>query len=142
MADYRTTFVVDAPPNAVVQSIADLTTMNEWDSSVRSVKLAADTGPALGRRFDVTVGFYGREFDAVYEIIEFDCSSKVTWSIDGKASGTTTVSVTAAEAGSQIDYHLDVSMKGFAKLLDRGLKVALEGIGENAEKGLIRRFRR
>ena len=33
-------------------------------------------------------------------------------------------------------------MSGLARLLDRGLNVALEGIGENAEQGLQRQFRR
>lgn len=142
MAEYHTTFTVDAPPDEVIAYISDLRNLTQWDSSVRAATLAADIGPAVGRRFDVTVGFYGRELEAVYEIVEFDCRSSVTWTIDGKASGSTRVEVTAEGDGSMIDYRLDVSMKGIARLLDRGLNVALEGIGDNAEKGLQRRFRR
>ncbi len=142
MADYRSTFEVAAAPDEVVAYVADLTNLADWDSSVRSVTLASDTGPAIGRRFDVTVGFYGRELGATYEIVEFDCHASVGWTIDGKATGNTRISVSPTERGSSIDYHLTVSMKGVARLLDRGLNVALEGIGENAAQGLQRRFGR
>ena len=142
MAEYRTSFVVDASPDEVVAYVADLRNLPDWDSSVREAAIAADTGPAVGRRFDVTIGFYGRAFDAIYEIVEFDCHSTVAWTIDGKATGTTRVRVEPHERGSQIEYHLAVTMSGFARLLDRGLSAALEGIGDNVEKGLQRELRR
>ncbi len=142
MAEYHTTFAVDAPPDEVVAYVADLRNLTQWDSSVRGATLKSDTGPAVGRSFDVVVGFYGRELDAVYEIVDFDCHHAVEWTIEGKASGTTRIQVTPDGDGSMIDYRLDLSMKGLARLLDRGLNVALEGIGENAEKGLQRQFRR
>lgn len=141
MAEYHGTFTVTAPPDDVIGYVADLTNLTEWDSSVRSATLASDTGPAVGRRFDVTVGFYGRELEATYEIVEYDCHSTVAWTIDGKAAGTTRIEVRPADGGSEIDYRLTIAMNGIARLLDRGLNVALEGIGENVEKGLQRRFR-
>ena len=142
MAEYHTTFTVAAPPEDVVAYVADLCNLTQWDSSVRGATLAADTGPAVGRRFDVVVGFYGRELEATYEIIEFDCHSTVAWTIEGKANGVARVEVTPDGDGSSVDYRLRLSMRGFARLLDRGLNVALEGIGENAEKGLQHQFRR
>ena len=81
MAEFRSTFVVEAAPDAVIAYLVDLTNLPEWDSSVRRAELSADTGPAIGRRFDVTVGFYGRELDAIYEITEFDCTSAIAWLI-------------------------------------------------------------
>ena len=96
----------------------------------------------VGCVFDVTVGFYGRQLEATYQITEFDPQCCVEWSIDGKGSGTTRIDVVAHGTGSTIDYRVDLEMKGFARMLDRGLAVALEGIGENAERGLRRQFGR
>jgi carbon monoxide dehydrogenase subunit G len=142
MAEYHTTFTVDAPPDAVIAYVADLRNLTQWDSSVRGATIASDTGPALGRTFDVVVGFYGRELEATFEIVEYECRSKVAWTIDGKATGAATVEVSPDGEGSRVEYRLQLSMKGMARLLDRGLNVALEGIGENAEKGLQRELRR
>lgn len=141
MAEHHVSFEVSAPPAEVFAYVSELANLTEWDSSVRSVELAHDTGPALGRRFDVVVGFYGRELEAVYEINRFDCDSAIGWSIDGKATGTAAITLTETAArGTRVDHRLRINLKGFARLLDRGLGVALEGIGENIERGLTRRF--
>ena len=140
MAEHHVSFEVSAPPAEVFAYISELSNLSEWDSSVRSVELAHDTGPALGRRFDVVVGFYGRELEAVYEINRFEADAAVGWSIEGKASGTAAITLTETAVGTRVDHRLRINLKGFARLLDRGLGVALEGISENIERGLTRRF--
>ncbi|MEM8707561.1 MAG: SRPBCC family protein [Actinomycetota bacterium] len=140
MAEHRTTFDVAATPAEVFAVVADLTTLPDWDSSVRAVELTIDTGPAVGRRYDVAVGFYGRELDAEYEIDRYEADVAVGWTISGKANGRATVTLRPTENGTEVDHHLRISLKGIAKLLDRGLGVALEGIGENVERGLTRRL--
>lgn len=139
MAEYRGTVRVAADPSEVLPYVADLTNLTEWDSSVRAVVPAEASGPVPARRYDVVVGFYGRELKASYEIVD-DSPDAVAWRIDGKVSGTARVAVTARAGGSDIDYRLAISLKGLARLLDRGLNVALEGIGANAEQGLQRQF--
>ncbi len=42
--------------------------------------------------------------------------------------------------GSVIDYRVDLKMRGAARLLDRGLQLALSGMGENAVSGLEKHF--
>ncbi len=140
MAEYRGSVVVAAEPTDVIAYLADLTHLPAWDSSVRTAELEADLGPAVGRRFAVTVGFYGRELDAVYELTEYAAGAAVAWSITGRANGTTRITATPDGDGTRIDYHLEVAMSGLARLLDRGLSAALEGIGENTEAGLRRQF--
>ena len=140
MAEHTTSFEVAASPADVFAYVSDLRNLPEWDSSVRSIELVADTGPALGRRFDVVVGFYGRELEAVYEIERFDCDNTIGWSITGKVAGATTITVTATATGTRIEHRLRINLKGVARLLDRGLGVALEGIADNIEHGLSRRF--
>lgn len=142
MADLHRHFVVEAPPSDVVAFVADLSNLPSWDSSVRSAELDADVGPAVGRRFAVTVGFYGRALEATYEITEYEPSSLVAWSIDGRARGVARLDVRNHENGSAVDYRLQISLSGMARLLDRGLALALEGIGENVERGLQRHFAR
>ena len=136
MAEFEISVDVDAPVGDVFTYLADLTNLPRWDSSVRSAELAADRGPAVGRRFDVVVGFYGKQLDAVYEITAFDCDRSIEWSISGRADGSTTVALDPAGTGTTIRYRTELKMKGLAKVLDRGLKAALEGIGENIAAGL------
>ena len=120
--------------------LSDLTNLPEWDSSVRSSQLATDRGPALGRTFDVVVGFYGKQLDAVYEITDFTCEQAVGWSISGRADGSTRISLAPNGEGTTVHYRTELKMKGLAKLLDRGLKAALEGIGENIAAGLTKQL--
>ncbi|MEO0493302.1 MAG: SRPBCC family protein [Actinomycetota bacterium] len=140
MAEHRVTFEVTASPHDVFAFVSDLANLPDWDSSVRSATAAADTGPALGRSFDVLVGFYGRELETVCEIDRFDADTLVGWTITGKANGSVRVTLRPTESGTEVDHHLRVNLTGLARLLDRGLGVALEGIGENVERGLTRRF--
>ena len=53
MAELELTVDVDAAPADAFAYLADLTHLAEWDSSVRSAELASDTGPAIGRTFEV-----------------------------------------------------------------------------------------
>lgn len=136
MAEFEISVDVDAKVSDVFAYLADLSNLPRWDSSVRSAELVADRGPALGRRFDVVVGFYGKQLDAVYEITAFECDRSLGWSISGRADGSTTIDLVAAGDGTTIRYRTELKMQGLAKLLDRGLKAALEGIGENIAAGL------
>ena len=136
MAEFEISVDVEAPVSDVFAYLADLTNLPRWDSSVRSATLASDRGPAVGRTFDVVVGFYGKQLDAVYQITAFDCDRSIEWSISGRADGCSRIELTPAGTGTTIRYGTELKMKGLAKLLDRGLKAALEGIGENAASGL------
>lgn len=140
MADVDVSVTVASSVADAFAYVSDLTRLPEWDSSVRSAALAVDRGPALGRTFDVVVGFYGKQLDATYEISEFVCDEVIGWTIDGRADGSTRVEFTSAGAGCTISYRTELKMHGFAKLLDRGLKAALEGIGENVADGLTKQL--
>jgi len=140
MAEHTMTVEVGSPPEEVFCHLADLTHLPDWDSSVRDARLVCDTGPALGRRYAVTIGFYGRALDAEYEIVGYERGRRVEWSISGRVDGTTRLDFTPSATGTRIDYRTEVKMRGLARLLDRGLKAALEGIGANIASALERRF--
>lgn len=140
MADVHVTADVAAPLTEVFAYLSDLENLGEWDSSVRSATKTADTGPAVGRRYDVEIGFYGKQLEAVYEITDYECGRALGWSITGRANGSTRIELTATETGTRIDYRTELKMRGLAKLLDKGLGAALEGIGENIAAGLVKRL--
>ena len=95
----------------------------------------------MGSRYDVTVGFYGKALDAVYEIIDFDESSRIAYTVDGKATGRTEIIVERRGDDTVIVYDSTIQMRGVARWLDRGLQVAYDGIGENVEKGIAKQLR-
>ena len=136
MAELEFTVDVAAAPAETFAYLADLTNLDDWDSSVRSVQLASDTGPAVGRTFDVVHGFYGKQLDASYEITDYVCDEAIGWSIAGRADGSTRIDLEGTGTGTRIRCRSELRMRGMARLLDRGLKAALEGIGENIAAGL------
>ena len=136
MAELELTVDVDAAPADAFAYLADLTHLAEWDSSVRSAELASDTGPAIGRTFEVVHGFYGKQLDATYTITDYVCDQTLGWSIAGRADGSTRIDLEATGSGTRLRYRSELRMRGMARLLDRGLKAALEGIGENIAAGL------
>lgn len=130
MADYSVTTAVKVSQLDAYVYLRDLDNLPQWDSSVRkSVAVSSE-------RYDVTVGFYGKALEAVYEIIETTEPGRIVWDVTGKANGRTEIDIEPAEDGCQITVSTTIKLGGVARLLDRGLGVALEGIGENVEKGL------
>ena len=141
MAKYHAEITVNASPEAAFAYLADLTNLSQWDSSVRKATLIEGSGPGVGSRYDVTVGFYGKALDATYEVTEFDEPGRLSFSMDGKASGGTDIVVEQRGEDTVIVYDSTIHMSGMARLLDRGLQLAYNGIGENVEKGIAKQLR-
>ena len=132
MADYSVTAEVKASPDAAFAYLRDLSHLPHWDSSVRN------STRSNAERYDVTVGFYGKALDAIYEVVETDEPRRIVWNVTGKVNGRTEITIASTGTGCSITVTTTVKLGGIARLLDRGLGVALEGIGENVEKGLIK----
>jgi carbon monoxide dehydrogenase subunit G len=130
MADYSVTTNVKASAADAYAYLCDLDNLPHWDSSVRK---SVAVNP---ERYDVTVGFYGKALEAVYEIVESTEPERIVWDVTGKANGRTVIDIEPAATGCQVTVSTTIKLGGVARLLDRGLGVALEGIGENVEKGL------
>ncbi len=130
MAGYSVTTHVEASPATAYTYLRDLGNLPHWDSSVR------ESVAVNSQRADVTVGFYGKALEAVYEIAESTEPDRIVWDVIGKANGRTVIDIEPAEHGCQVTVSTTIKLSGIARLLDRGLGVALEGIGENVEKGL------
>jgi hypothetical protein len=61
--------------------------------------------------------------------------------VEGKASGHTEIGVERRGEDTVIVYDSTIQMSGVARLLDRGLQLAYDGIGENVEKGIAKQLR-
>ena len=141
MAKYHAAITVDESPEAAFAYLADLTNLSQWDSSVRKATLIDGTGPGVGSRYEVTVGFYGKALEATYEITDLEAPRRISFSVDGKASGHTELVVEQQGEDTVIVYDSTIQMSGLARLLDRGLQLAYDGIGENVEKGIAKQLR-
>lgn len=135
MATYTATINVEASPDMAFAYLSDPLNRAEWDPSVRSVA-AADDG------FDVTVGFYGKAIEATYLVEELVEPSRIVFAIDGKVKGRDVIEIVERDGGASITLDLDISMKGPARLLDRGLQVAFAGIGDNIASELKKQLDR
>jgi len=136
MATYKSTVEVGARPDAAFDYLADLSNLTKWDPSIRSSTPVGESAARIGAKFNVEIGFYGRAIETTYEIVELDRPQLIVAAVEGKITGRLQLGITPAVDGSCIDYRASASMKGLARLLDKGLKLAFEGIGENAITGL------
>ena len=124
MASYTATINVDAAPAAAFAYLSDPMNRAEWDPSVRAVA-------ANGDDFDVTVGFYGKAIEATYTVEELVDPSRIVFAIGGRVKGRDVIEIVERDGGASVSLDLNVTMKGAARLLDRGLQVAFAGIGDN-----------
>lgn len=130
MARFRAEFEVEAPPEEVRAYLRDPVNRVEWDPSVRSI--GATT---------MTVGFYGRAVELDYRLVG-DQPARLVFAFEGRVEGRDTFELTPTDAGTSVVMVTEVGMKGPARLLDRGLQLALGGIGENAARGLAKALSR
>jgi carbon monoxide dehydrogenase subunit G len=130
MAQFSSTINVDASPDEAFAFLSDLTNRPEWDPSVRSVAVLD------GGRFAVTVGFYGKAIETTYEVVESDGPKRIVFEGSGKMKARDVIEIVEREGGSSVTMDLNVTLKGAARMLDRGLQLAFAGIGDNAAKAL------
>ncbi len=131
MASFQSTVEVAADPVAAFGFLNDLSNLTKWDPSIRKAESISDSTTGMGAKSRVVVGFYGRPIETTYEIVKAERPSQIVIDVDGKVSGKIQLSIAATATGSTIGYRAEASMKGLARLLDKGLKLAFEGIGEN-----------
>jgi hypothetical protein len=118
----------------------------------------AEGSPDVGSKYLMTIGFYGKAIELTGEIVELDSPHRLVLDVaGGRVHGRYLITVTADQAtddaaagsapagsadraGSVITYNVTLDLRGAARVLDRGLQLALSGIGENAVNGLRKRL--
>ncbi len=135
MALFRAEVDVAAPSDEAFGYLRDPVNRAEWDPSVRSVEVdsvGADDGVRL------TVGFYGRAIQVEYALVDSEPGTRLEFAIDGKVRGRETFVLTPTGSGTRIEMVLEIGLRGPARVLDRGLQLAVSGIGENAASGFAK----
>lgn len=135
MANFVAEIDVDVDVAAAHAYLRDPRNRVAWDSSVRSVEPIDGASGEVGDRYDVVVGFYGKAIEATCEIVE-STPERIVFTTSGRIQGRDVIEISARDGGARVSMELDVRMKGVARLLDRGLQVAFDGIGENVVAGV------
>ena len=141
MARHETTFELDAPRDDVFAVLADIGGWRDWDPSVRSTVSTSDGPPAVGSTYDVTIGFYGKAIEQTHEIVELDAPDRLVVATSGRATGRWEFTLGEPAGTTQVRWETTLALKGVARLLDKGLDLALAGLVEHAVQGLQQRFR-
>jgi len=136
MAAFVSEVEVAADADTAFDFLSDLSNLPKWDPSIRSSEPEDDDGPEVGSRYRVVIGFYGRAIEATYTIVESVRPYRIVVSVEGKVTGTIDLAIAGRVDGSTITYDASASLRGMARLLDKGLKLAFEGIGENVMASL------
>ena len=117
--------------------LADFSSVAEWDPSAVSARMLDDE-PGAGTRFEVVVGFAGRELPFTYETTEYERPRRLVL----RAESSTVVSedtITVRElggGGSEVTYDADLRPKGLMRLADPVLALLFRRLGDNAAAGL------
>lgn len=144
MASYETIIEVDSPAEQVFMYLADYSNAGDWDPSVRTASAQGSGSPQMGARYSVTAGFYGRPIDLDYETIEFDAEQgRVV--LESNTSSVLRRDVIVVKprpgGGSAVAFDATVMLKGKMRLFNKGLQVAVDGIGENVATGIKKSLR-
>jgi carbon monoxide dehydrogenase subunit G len=138
--DVERTFTVASSPEGVVEYLRDFARAEQWDpGTVTCTRL--DEGPVeVGSRWRNVSTFLGRKTELVYELTREDAHNLQFVGRNDTATSTDDISITAGPAPgtTRIGYHAHVEFNGLAKLGAPVAKLALEKLGNDTERNLIR----
>lgn len=141
MAHHETELDLAAPIGAVFAVLSDIGGWRDWDPSVRTTLATTAGPPTVGSTYQVTVGFYGKAIEQTHEIAELDAPHRLVVSTSGRATGRWEFTLAETADGTHVHWDITLTLKGMARLLDKGLDLALAGLVDNAVDGLRKRFR-
>ena len=138
MARYTTSVSSPLKPREAFDSLADFTTVADWDPGViRSVRV--DEGElAVGSAFDVDVALAGATITFRYEILELARPRLLVLRAQrGPFTSLDTITVEpAADGGSRVTYDAVLELRGPLRLADRLLARGFDQVGDRAAAGL------
>lgn len=140
MARYVGTASVERPAEDVFDYLADFENVADWDPGV-SNSTRCDDGPlGVGSRFEVNLGFLGRDLELVYRIVALERPRRVV--LEADAGGFRSIDTIEVEAispdRSRIRYDARIQLTGMRALLDGALQAAFLVVGWNALRELKR----
>ncbi|MEM9712015.1 MAG: SRPBCC family protein [Actinomycetota bacterium] len=137
MARYTTTVSSPHPAEAVFDSLADFSTVAQWDPNVESATRMEEGELAVGSKFKVLNDFFGRKQKLVYEMLAYDRPNEFV--VEAKTSSfdsNDTVTITPTSSGCDVTYDAIITMKGVGRFFDPVIGLLFRIVGGKAEKGL------
>jgi carbon monoxide dehydrogenase subunit G len=138
--DVERTFTVASSPEGVVEYLRDFSRTEQWDP-VTVTCTRIDEGPVeVGSRWHNVSTFLGRKTELVYELTRDDPDGLRFVGRNDTATSTDDISITAGSSPgtTRIGYHAHVEFNGLAKFGAPVAKLALEKLGTETERNLIR----
>ncbi|MFD9706248.1 SRPBCC family protein [Lentzea sp. NPDC059081] len=138
--DVERTFTVAASPEGVVEYLRDFSRTEQWDPGTVSCR-RLDNGPVeVGSRWHNVSSFLGRRTELVYELTRDEPGGLRFVGRNDTATATDDITITAGSTPgtTRIAYHAHLEFTGLAKLGAPVAKLALEKLGNDTEKSLIR----
>jgi hypothetical protein len=137
MAHYTTSVRSPLAPAAAFDSLADFTTVADWDPGVRESRRIDDGPLEVGSAFDVDVALGGRVLTFRYEITELDPPTRVVLRAERRPfTSLDTITVEAVEDGCVVTYDAVLSLGGVLRLADPILALGFGRVGDRAAAGL------
>jgi carbon monoxide dehydrogenase subunit G len=138
--DVERTFTVASSPEGVVEYLRDFARTEQWDPGTVSCTRLDDGPVEVGSRWRNVSSFLGRKTELVYELTRDDPDGLRFVGRNDTATSTDDISITAgASPGTtRIGYHAHVEFNGLAKFGAPVAKLALEKLGTETERNLIR----
>lgn len=139
MTTLREQIATTLPREAVFDYIADFQSAAEWDPGVAHAR-RLDAGPLrVGSSYELGVRMGGRVARMTYRITVLERPSRVV--LEGEGSNVHAVDdirFLPATAGTIVDYHADIRLQGWMRLLRPFLGGAIARIGRDAADGMTR----
>jgi uncharacterized protein YndB with AHSA1/START domain len=104
---------IDAPPENVFDTLADVRNDTQWNSRVSSAELRSPEPIGLGSRFAMVNG--GSSYDVT--ITTYDRPSRLVLEAHGKPELTIAYTLTPVDGGSDLDSDFEFRPAGAQKLL-------------------------
>lgn len=138
--DVERTFTVASSPEGVVEYLRDFARTEQWDPGTVSCTRLDDGPVEVGSRWRNVSSFLGRKTELVYELTRDDPDGLRFVGRNDTATSTDDISITAGSSPgtTRIGYHAHVEFNGLAKFGAPVAKLALEKLGTETERNLIR----
>jgi carbon monoxide dehydrogenase subunit G len=138
--DVERTFTVASTPEGVVEYLRDFSRAEQWDPGTVSCTRLDDGPVEVGSRWRNVSQFLGRKTELVYELTRDDAHGLQFVGRNDTATSTDDISISAGDAPgtARIAYHAHVEFNGLARFGAPVAKLALEKLGTDTEKNLVR----
>jgi carbon monoxide dehydrogenase subunit G len=129
------TFVVEPPPEVVLEYLQDFSHAEQWDPGTETCVRTDGPGPvAVGSTWHNTSKLAGSTTELTYTLTELEPDHLVFVGENETVTTTDVITVRPHDNGSELTYHADLDLKGAAKLAAPVAALGLRKLGHDTEK--------